>query len=58
MSFKIKSGLFKFDLTDHHAILGVPVDADFKDIRKRYLQIARRLHPDSCGAKTETAKPH
>ncbi len=25
----------------------VPVDADVKDIRKRYIKIARRLHPDS-----------
>jgi curved DNA-binding protein CbpA len=47
MSFRVDSGLFKFDFTDHHAILGVPVDADAKDIRKRYLKIARRLHPDS-----------
>lgn len=50
MSFKIDNGLFKFDFTDHHAILGVPIDADFKHIRQRYLQIARRLHPDSCAA--------
>jgi curved DNA-binding protein CbpA len=56
MSFKIDSGLFKLDFTDHHAILGVPVDADFKDIRKRYLQIARRLHPDSCTAQSEADK--
>ncbi|MBV8885956.1 MAG: J domain-containing protein [Chroococcidiopsidaceae cyanobacterium CP_BM_RX_35] len=47
MSFKIDSGLFKFDFTDHHAILGVSVDADAREIRKRYLKIARRLHPDS-----------
>ena len=47
MSLKIDRGLFKYDFIDHHAILCVPVDADVKDIRKRYLQIARRLHPDS-----------
>ncbi|MHC5934289.1 J domain-containing protein [Nostoc sp.] len=47
MSFKIDRGLFKYDFIDHHAILCVPVDADVKEIRKRYLQIARRLHPDS-----------
>lgn len=47
MSFNIEQGLFGFDLTDYHAILGVPVDAEAKDIRKRYLAIARRLHPDS-----------
>ncbi|MBA3922235.1 MAG: J domain-containing protein, partial [Nostocaceae cyanobacterium] len=50
MSFKIDRGLFKYDFTDHHAVLCVPVDADVKDIRKRYLKIARCLHPDSCGA--------
>ena len=50
MSYKFDSGLFLFDFTDHHAVLGVPVDADFKEIRKRYLQIARRLHPDTCQA--------
>lgn len=47
MSFKIEHGLFKFDFTDHHAILGVPLDAEFNDIRKRYMKIARSLHPDS-----------
>lgn len=52
MSLKIDSGLFKFNFTDHHAILGVPIDADFKEIRKRYLEIARCLHPDSCAAES------
>lgn len=56
MSFKIDSGLFKFNFTDHHAILGVPLDADAKNIRKRYLQIARRLHPDTCSAESEADK--
>ena len=56
MSFQIEQGLFKFDFTDHHAILGVPVDAEFNDIRKRYLKIARRLHPDSCKADNEADK--
>ena len=47
MSLKIDGGLFKYDFVDHHAILCVPVDADAKEVRKRYLKIARRLHPDS-----------
>ncbi|MGA7932420.1 MAG: DnaJ domain-containing protein [Kovacikia sp.] len=47
MSFQIERGLFFLDFSDYHAILGVPVDAEIKDIRKRYLKIARRLHPDS-----------
>ncbi|MEA5574105.1 J domain-containing protein [Calothrix sp. UHCC 0171] len=50
MSLKIERGLFKFDFIDYHAVLCVPVDADSKEIRKRYLKIARRLHPDSCAS--------
>lgn len=53
MSLKIDQGLFSLDFTDYHAILGVPVDADLKDIRKRYLNVARRLHPDSCVTEDE-----
>jgi curved DNA-binding protein CbpA len=51
---KIEQGLFSLDFTDYHAILGIPVDAEVKDIRKRYLSIARRLHPDSCVTENET----
>jgi curved DNA-binding protein CbpA len=50
---KIEQGLFSLDFTDYHAILGVPVDAEAKEIRKRYLSIARRLHPDSCATENE-----
>jgi curved DNA-binding protein CbpA len=56
MSLQIDRGLFKLDFIDHHAILGVSVDADPKDIRKRYLKIARRLHPDSFASESETDK--
>jgi curved DNA-binding protein CbpA len=54
MSFTIEQGLFSPEFTDYHAILGVPVDADPKDIRKQYLKIARRLHPDSCVKESES----
>ncbi|MBK1988186.1 J domain-containing protein [Sphaerospermopsis aphanizomenoides BCCUSP55] len=47
MSLKIDGGLFKYEIIDYHAVLCVPVDADAKEVRKRYLKIARRLHPDS-----------
>ena len=47
MSLKIDGGLFKYDFIDYHAILCVPVYADIKGVRRRYLKIARRLHPDS-----------
>lgn len=56
MSWKIDRGLFKYDFTDYHAILCVSVDADVKDIRKRYLKIARRLHPDSNASASPAEK--
>ena len=52
----IEQGLFQFDLTDYHAILGVSLDADTRQIRKRYLKIARKLHPDSLLSSTDTDK--
>jgi curved DNA-binding protein CbpA len=56
IAMDIEQGLFQFDLTDYHAILGVSLDADTKQIRKRYLTIARKLHPDSLRASTEAEK--
>ncbi|MCU0551078.1 MAG: J domain-containing protein [Leptolyngbya sp. Prado105] len=53
MSFQIDRGLFLSDFIDSHAILGVSVEADIKEIRRGYLKIARRLHPDSCIASGE-----
>lgn len=50
MSFQIQKGLFNEDFTDYHAILGVPVDAEEKEIRKRYQRIAKKLHPDTSSA--------
>ncbi len=50
MSFAIKHGLFKLSIIDHHAILGVSLDADPKQIRLRYLKIAQQLHPDTYKA--------
>jgi tetratricopeptide (TPR) repeat protein len=50
MAFPIQQGLFQFELIDHYAILGVPLDANVGEIRQRYLKIAYRLHPDTCRA--------
>ncbi|MBZ8180685.1 J domain-containing protein [Oscillatoria salina] len=47
MSFNIERGLFKFEIADYHAVLGIPLNADPKVVRKQYLKIARSLHPDS-----------
>ena len=49
-------GLFKYDFTDQHAILGIPLDAEFSDIRKRYMKIARRLHSDTCSFEDQADK--
>jgi curved DNA-binding protein CbpA len=54
MSFAIKHGLFKLNIIDHHAILGVSLDAEPKQIRLQYLKIAQKLHPDKC--RSDTAK--
>jgi curved DNA-binding protein CbpA len=56
MSFKIQQGLFKLDIIDRHAILGVPLDADTKQVRQQYLKIAYRLHPDTCKATSNEEK--
>ena len=56
MSLAIKYGLFKLNLIDHHAILGVSLDADPKKIRLSYLKIAQKLHPDKCRNDPQKAK--
>ncbi len=57
MSFAIKHGLFRLNIIDHHAVLGVSLDAEPKQIRLRYLKIAQKLHPDKCRSDTATIKP-
>ncbi|MEO1395625.1 MAG: J domain-containing protein [Cyanobacteria bacterium J06634_5] len=53
----INEGLFKLDVTDHHAVLGFSLAAEPKQVRKRYLKVARKLHPDSLrGASDEQRK--
>ena len=56
MSFAIKQGLFKLNITDNHAILGVSLDAEPKQIRLKYLKIAQKLHPDKCRQDSQKAK--
>jgi tetratricopeptide (TPR) repeat protein len=56
MSFQLERGLFQFDFTDRHAILGVSVDAHERSIRERYQAVARSLHPDSGKWKTDADK--
>jgi curved DNA-binding protein CbpA len=52
----INEGLFKLDVTDHHAVLGFSLAEDPKKARKRYLTVARQLHPDSLLAASDEQK--
>ena len=56
MNLKPTQGLFKFDFTDHHAFLGVSVDADATGVRDRYKAVARLMHPDSANWQTVSEK--
>jgi tetratricopeptide (TPR) repeat protein len=56
MNLKPTQGLFKFDFTDHHAFLGVSVDADATGVRDRYKEVARLMHPDSANWQTVNEK--
>jgi curved DNA-binding protein CbpA len=44
--FKLDRGLAIHKITDHYAILGVPLTLDPEQIRQKYLQLAMFLHPD------------
>jgi curved DNA-binding protein CbpA len=46
--FKLRKGIAAYDFNDHYAVLGLPLNASNSQIRTRYLQIARSLHPDVC----------
>jgi curved DNA-binding protein CbpA len=46
---QIDMGICKYNANDHYAVLGVPVTADAATIRRRYLSIAKSLHPDIYG---------
>lgn len=56
MSFQLDRGLFQYDFTDRHAILGVSVNAEEVDIRERYQAVARLLHPDCAQWKTDAER--
>lgn len=52
-TFKIDRGIGQYNSSDYFAILGLPVTANALQIRKRYLNIARNLHPDVYGRAPE-----
>lgn len=52
----LKGGLFKYEVKDYYAILGLPISVNPKDIRLRYLKLAYQLHPDTNHSQTKEEK--
>ena len=44
------------DLDECYEILGLPVDAEFSQVKKRYRELALKHHPDRCQDKKEAEK--
>ena len=52
-NFKINKGLASHGISDHYAILGLPMTTDTAQIRKKFLKLAKILHPDVFGRTPE-----
>ena len=48
-TFRIDRGIGQYDFNDYYAVLGLPVTAEASQVRKRYILIAKSLHPDIHG---------
>ena len=48
-TFRIDRGIGQYDFNDYYAVLGLPVTAEASHVRRRYLMIAKCLHPDIHG---------
>lgn len=52
-TFRIERGIGQYDFNDYYAVLGLPLTAPASHVRKRYLSIAKCLHPDVHGRTDE-----
>ncbi|TYQ28801.1 J domain-containing protein [Pseudanabaena sp. UWO310] len=52
-NFKINNGLASYGISDHYAVLGLPMTSDALQIRKKFLKLAKILHPDVFGRTPE-----
>jgi curved DNA-binding protein CbpA len=52
-ALRIDRGIGQFDFNDYYAVLGLPITADGIQVRRRYIGIAKRLHPDVYGKTLE-----
>jgi len=48
-TFRIDRGIGQYDFNDYYAVLGLPLTAEASHVRKRYILIAKCLHPDVHG---------
>ncbi|NMF57187.1 DnaJ domain-containing protein [Pseudanabaena yagii] len=48
-TFRIERGIGQYDFNDYYAVLGLPLTAEASQVRRRYLLIAKCLHPDIHG---------
>ncbi|ELS34121.1 MULTISPECIES: J domain-containing protein [Pseudanabaena] len=48
-TFRIDRGIGQYDFNDYYAVLGLPLTAESSLVRRRYLLIAKCLHPDVHG---------
>jgi len=48
-TFRIERGIGQYDFNDYYAVLGLPLTAEASQVRRRYLSIAKCLHPDIHG---------
>jgi curved DNA-binding protein CbpA len=48
-TFRIDRGIGQYDFNDYYAVLGLPLTAEASHVRRRYLLIAKCLHPDIHG---------
>ncbi|MCY7331070.1 MAG: DnaJ domain-containing protein [Pseudanabaena sp. CAN_BIN31] len=52
-NFKINKGLASYGISDHYAVLGLPMTTDVEHIRKKFIMLAKILHPDVFGRTSE-----
>lgn len=52
-NFKIDKGLASYGISDHYAILGLSMTSEATQIRKKFLKLAKILHPDVFGRTAE-----
>ena len=53
IKFKIDKGIASYGMSDHYAILGLPLTTSPEQIRKKFLKLAKILHPDIFGRTDE-----